>query len=99
MNNELMHYSSGQAPVPRSDRGVAKRAKAIYDETRVAAMKADAGIALGAHIMEGVVGMEHLRRQLAGDDIGLNLLLSEIQQNTIRQVGHVQRNLFNDWGF
>lgn len=73
-------------------------ARAITDETRLTALQADAALALGGHIMEGVVNLDMHRRHLAKDDVTLNLLLAEIEAETVQQVKAVQRSLFR-WEF
>lgn len=71
-------------------------ARAIKNETRLTALQADAALALGGHIAEGVVDLDLHRRHLAKDDITLNLLLAEIESETVQQVKRIQRSLFNE---
>lgn len=74
-------------------------ARAITDETRLTALQADAALALGGHIMDGVTDVDKHRRSLARDDVTLNMLLCEIEAETVQQVKAVQRSLFNRWDF
>jgi len=97
MDNQLVRYASGAAVVPKQDRQVAKRAQAIYDETRIAGMKADANMALAGHIMDGMVTLYERRRALAEDDPAVDMMLGEIQKNTMRALRRIQTNLFNEW--
>lgn len=75
------------------------KAMEIRNETRLTALQADAALALGGHIMEGVVELDKYRRRLAQEDVTTNLLLAEIEAETIQQVKRVQRSLFNDLAF
>lgn len=97
MNNDLVRYSSGRLAVPKHDRAVAAEAKAIYDEARVTAMQTDAVCAVSGRIMEGLTELDGLRRSLAHDDPALNYALGEIEQQAIRTVARIQRNMFG-WG-
>lgn len=99
MDGNLMRYNDGSGTrVPRVDRPVARDAKKVHDEVRLAAFKADGALALGGHIMEGVVGLDETRRNLAKDDPVLNALLADIEQTALFAAKKVQKNLFNDFG-
>lgn len=74
------------------------RAREIKNETRLTALQADAALALGGHIMDGVVQLDRVRRDLAKEDVTLNLLLADIESETIQQVQNIQRSLFNPFG-
>lgn len=99
MNNELILYSKGEIAVPRQERGVAARAKRIYDETRLHAMKADATLALAGHMMEGLTELDGLRKRLSKDDMGLAMTLGEIEAMAVHQLQKVQSDLHNHWSF
>lgn len=99
VKNELIRYTTGQEVVPMRDRAVAKRAKVVRDDTRIAALKSDASMALAAHIMEGLVGLDNYRQQLAQDDPMIKAMLMEIEAAAIRQAKSIQNGLHNDWGF
>lgn len=94
MNNELMLYARGYLPVRRGDRQVAKLGKQIYDETRVAGLKATATLALASHMMEGISELDQHRKRLAGDDPMLNALLGQIEMGAIRKLSGIQTSLF-----
>lgn len=97
MDNELIRQATGAEVAPYRDRIVARRAKRTYDDVRLRALQADGAMALGAHIMEGLVGLDDNRRGLSGNDITLNTLLMEVEAETVRQVKSVQRGLGDGW--
>jgi hypothetical protein len=97
MSGELMRYANGELRPAKLDRDIAKKAKAIQDEVRTAAFKIDGALALGGHVMEGVVELDSRRRQLAGNDPLTNALLADIEQAALFAVKKIQSNLFNDW--
>lgn len=97
MDNELMRHVTGQELAPHRDRAVARKAKRVYDEVRLRALQADGALALGAHIMEGVVGFDDLRRELSSGDPITNALLMEVEAETVRQVKSTQRKLGDSW--
>lgn len=71
----------------------------IFSEVRNAVLRADGVIAFGAHVMEGLVDLDDHRKHLAQEDITRNLLLAEIESETVRQIKAIQRGLVNPWGF
>lgn len=95
---DLMPYADGSQRVRRRDRDVAKDAKAVYDEVRLAAFKARGALELGAHVMDGVMELDEHRRELAGDDPVTVGLLAEIERQAINSAKAIQRNLYNRWG-
>lgn len=98
MNNELMRFASGEEVSPYRDRTVARRAKRTYDDVRLKALQADGAMALGGHIMEGLVGLDDTRKGLANGDPIVSTLLMEIEAESIRQVRSIQRGLNDAWG-
>lgn len=98
MSDELMRYVTGEAKPRKEDKAAVARARQIYEQTRVAAYKVDATIALGGHIMEGVLGLDARRQQLAQGDPGTNALLMDVEAETIRQVKKVQGSMFDPFG-
>jgi hypothetical protein len=98
VNNDLVLYATGELRPRREDRALAGRAKQVYDKTRLAAMEADAAMALGAHIMEGTAQLDAHRRMLAGDNEQLNAVLCAIELDTIRVAQTIQRQTFNRFG-
>jgi hypothetical protein len=96
MSSELMKYSTGEVMPSRVERGVAKRAKAIYDETRIRAFEVDAQVALAGHIMEQVVELDTQRRDLAGNEQALNAVLCDIELNTLRNLKKTQDGLHSE---
>lgn len=99
MNNELMLYSRGDAQPAKHERAVARRAKQIYDDVRLATFQSDGVLAFGGHAMEGLVSLDNLRMHLAGDDPVLHGLLGEIEANTLTEVVRIQRGLVHSWGY
>ena len=98
MHNDLVLYATGEVRPQKQDRALAGRAKRVYDDTQLAAMEADAAMALGAHIMEGTAQLDAHRRALAGNDPQLNAVLCEIELSTIRTAQTIQRRTFNGFG-
>jgi len=94
MQNELMAYNRGYLDVPRNEKSVAARAKKVYDDVRVEALKVSGTMMLGAHIMEETKQLDAYRQKLAGDDIGLDMLLTEIEAVTIVKALELQRRCF-----
>ncbi len=97
-NNDLTLWASGAVAPRRSDREVAAQAKGIYDQARLGAYKADAVLALGAHVMEGTAQLDAHRLGLARGNEQLNAVLSVIELDTIRQAQTIQRQTFNRFG-
>ena len=97
MSSELMKYSTGEVVPPRVERRIAKAAKQIYDQTRLLGFEADAQAALTGHIMEKAVEIVGKGRELAGDDVALDLLLSDIARNAVRNLKRTQDRLGNGW--
>lgn len=98
MSSELMQYMQGTVAPAKQDREVIQQAKKIHDEVRLSAFKADGALALAGHIMEGVVGLDNHRRQLAGNDPVTTALLADIEQEAINSVKRIQRDLTSGWG-
>jgi len=99
MNNELVGYSRGEVIAPRVDRAVARQAKQVYDKARLAAMEADAVIAVAGHVMEGVADLDAKRKDLAQEDVTLHMALADIEMMAIRQIkSSIQRD-FGSFGF
>lgn len=71
--------------------------QAIYEEVRLAAFKVDGAVALSGRIMEELVYLNEHRRHLAAEDPTVNMMLADIQAETVRQVKKIQRGLFDDW--
>lgn len=97
MNNELMLYATGEAPVPRRDRAVAAEAKSIHDEVGTAAFKVAGAVALAGHSMEQLAGLDQHRRMLAQNDPVTNSILADIEQEALMSVKKIQRGLYNGW--
>lgn len=92
MNTDLMAYTQG-APVPRYDRAVARSATGIRKPVREGGFAIDGITAVGVHTMERVVDLDDERRRLAGKDPLLNVLLSDVEQQAIRDMARVQASV------
>jgi hypothetical protein len=94
-------YQADRARVllSKHERSVVTQTQRVYDQARVAAVKADGAVALAAHIMEQVVGLDRYRQSLSEGDPMLGLVLGDIEANAIRQCKKIQNNLYNPWGF
>lgn len=91
MSGELMPYATGEVRPRGQEKGVARQARQINNRVRVDGFYADATLALGGHIMEGVAGLDAHRRKLAGEDPALNMVLFEIEEEAIHGVRGIQR--------
>jgi hypothetical protein len=98
MHNDLIPYITGEARPRSQDRALVSQARGVYNDVRLAALKADGAMALGAHIMEGAAQLDAHRRALAGNDPALNAILCEIELSTVRQAQIIQRQTFNLFG-
>lgn len=83
--------TGGQLPVGRA---AAREVRAFTDEVRVAALHADGAIALGLHILGHVKEFDGERAKLAGDNIGLDMLLCDIEMTAVQQCRRIQKSLF-----
>lgn len=97
MRNELIKYAKGEAVPSRVDREVARQAREVYNEVRIAGVEVDGAMALADHIMERAVELDGRRRSLAEDDPAINMMLTEIEVTAIRQAKHIQAGLFSGW--
>ena len=95
MNDDIMRFLAGDAP--RTSRAVVSQAKQTRTEVQLAGFKADGALALGGHIMEGVVCLDGHRRLLAGNDPLLNTLLADIEQTALFQAKKIQTGLYSQW--
>lgn len=96
--SELLPVAKGEVRPALRDRDVARRAKKLFDDTRMAGMKVDASMALAGHIMQAAVELDTKRQAIAGSDPILNQLLIEIEATAIRQAQAIQSNISNGWG-
>ncbi len=99
MNNELMRYSRGDVQPTKPERAVARQAKQMYDDVRLATFQSDGVLAFGGHAMEGLVSLDNLRMHLAGDDPVLHGLLGEVEASTLSEVIRIQRGMVKNWGY
>jgi hypothetical protein len=99
MADELMKYAKGELRPARVDRPLANEARTIYDNARLAVLRADSALAVAAHIMQGVTHLDDRRREIARDDPTLNMLLAEIEATAVQQVKGIQRGLLTNWDF
>lgn len=97
MDNELMRYATGEVKPRSVDRRVAVQARHIYEETQLAGFKADGVMALAGHMMEGLVMLDARRQSLSQGDPVTDVVLSEIEANTVRQLKQLQNDLGNGW--
>jgi hypothetical protein len=99
MQGELMPYVRGEQVVPKQDRRIARQAKDIYDETRLAGFHLSGGVALAGHAMEEIAGLDARRHRLAGGDPALGMALLDIELEAIQGVKTVLRHYNDPWGF
>lgn len=99
MPGDLERYVRGETRrVPKHDRDIVSSANYIYDRTRIAGFEVDATVALGDHIMERLVRHDRRRRHLAKGDATINLILADIEAETVEQVKRIQNRLHDNWG-
>jgi hypothetical protein len=99
VNSELIIFGGAdRPPLTRQEREEARRAAVVKGQVRHRRLQADGALALGAHVMDGLKELDNYRKQQAGDDVDINLLLGEIEAMTIRQVKHIQAALYDGWG-
>lgn len=97
MNNELVRYATGEVRPRVGEIKVARQAKAVHNEVRLAALKSDGALALAAHVMEGIIGLDERRRALAQDDPVTNEMLVRIEMAAVGHINSIQLNLYNGW--
>lgn len=99
MAGDLERYVRGETRrVPKGDRDIVGSAKEIYNRTKIAGLEVDATVALGDHIMERLVRHDHRRRHLAKGDVTINLILADIEAETVEQVKRIQIRQHDAWG-
>lgn len=99
-DNGLSRLARGDGLVPRNNKykGIAREAQQVYDDVHLAALRVQGAVALGGHIMDGIVELDEHRRSLAGDDPVLKTLLADIEAATVRQVKSIQNEAIkSDW--
>ena len=79
------------------DYGMRSKVKSVQDEVRLTAIKAEGALALAAHIMEGVIGLDEHRKSISAGDPVTDVLLTEIEVAAVRHVKSIQGSLYNNW--
>jgi hypothetical protein len=97
MSSDLMKYSTGEVVPPRVERGIARQAKRVYDRTRLGGFEVDAQVALAGHAMEKIVELDIRRRELAGNDPGLNALLGDVELHAVRNIKRTMDKTNGEW--
>ena len=98
MTGDLARFAKQEMSPRKQDRAVAAAAKLVFDEVRLAALKADGAIGLAGHIMEGMTGLDERRQTLSTGDRANDIMLTEIQIAALRAVKAIQAKLYNQWG-
>lgn len=98
MDNELVRYANGAVVPTKAERGVAKAAKAVYDEVRMTALKADGEMALAGHIMQKAKELDDLRRSIAQEDPVMHSILIDVEKKALQKAALHQHNMFDPWG-
>lgn len=83
----------GGADDDRPRRDLSPQGRNVYDEVRLAALKADGATALAGHMMSRLRELDDNRRQLVQDDATLNLICAEIESEAVQQCKEIQRRL------
>jgi hypothetical protein len=99
MQGELMPYVRSEQVVPKRDRRIARPAKDVYDETRLAGFRVSSGVALAGHAMEEIAGLDARRHWLAGNDPALGMALLDIEIEAIQGAKAIIRHYNDPWGF
>lgn len=97
MASQLIKYATGEVTPTREERPIAKQARKLFDEVRIAGLVADGQVALTAHIMEQVVELDARRRELAGDDPITNSMLADIEIEAVRQLKRIANDTYRQW--
>lgn len=91
MGVALRLFSDNSQPHPQPRPTPAERqAKAA---ARLAKLEIDVAVIVGGHSMERLRDLDDHRRELAGSDPTLNLVLAELEATTIAHVKRIQRSL------
>lgn len=98
MSSELARYARGEISPRRQDRAIAAASRDLFNEVRLATLKADGAMALAAHLMEGMTGLDEQRRSLSRGDQIADVMLAEIQIATLHAVKKIQTSLYDQWG-
>ena len=99
MDNELVKLAKGEEAAPYRDRRVARQAKQLYDDVRLAGMAIEGAAALAAHAMETASALDAERQQLPGSaDPILNMVLLEMESTGLAQMKRAQRRAFDRFG-
>jgi len=91
MTNWLTRIAGGDDDRPRRD--LSPQGRNVYDEVRLAALKADGATALAGHMMNRLRDLDDNRRQVAQDDATLNLICAEFESEAVQQCKEIQRGL------
>lgn len=97
--NELQKWASGGSQVvPSKDERQHNRAVAnLVRETKFAGLRVDAEAAITGRIMERAVDIDQYRKNLAGNDETLNMVLVKIELGMVEKMQRVQKNFGSEF--
>ena len=99
MDSNLVRLARGDEDPTYRDRRVAKQAKQLYDDVRLAGMQIEGAAALAAHAMETASALDGERKLLPGNaDPIMAVLLLEMGSTGLAQMQRAQRGAFRRFG-
>lgn len=98
MDNELMRLARGEDVPDYKDRRLGRKAKRIYDDTRLVGLEIDAIAALTGHAAGVVVDLDDECTQLAGGDPLRLALVREVEAAGLAAIRKAHRQSFGRFG-
>jgi hypothetical protein len=97
--NELQRWAAGaSAVVPSKEERQHNRAvNNLVRETKFAGLRVDAEAAITGRIMERAVDIDQYRKNLAGNDETLNMVLTRIELGMVEKMQRVQKNFGSEF--
>jgi hypothetical protein len=98
MSRELVPRIPDEKTPKRPSQAARRRAREAVVDYRMAPVKFEEPVTLSRHVMEKVVELDAKRRELTGNDAGLNALPADVQLDVIRtmRTRHPHRFLDDD---
>src|SRR4051812_6758024 len=97
MSNEITRAADRRMSV-RQQRVANQRKDEVTCQVQLTDYKIKGAAVVGVRFMDTAVEVDAHRRELAGDDVGLNMLLGEIEANFVRQGKRIQNGLYDEFG-
>jgi len=97
VEHEIMRAADRRL-MSKQERETARAKGVVRGEVQLTGFQIEGAAAVAGRFMDIAVDLDNHRRELATDDVSLNLLLGEIEANFIRQGKRIQSQLFDQWG-